>query len=80
MRATQVLQRCLQPALAPMHALRRRTLLAAVEALLSGRRLVLIWRTGSGSLFLRPDAAGTHTKTCRALTERLIGDADAGAN
>lgn len=41
MRATTVLQRCLTPALDPMHALRRRTLLLAVESLLAGRRLVL---------------------------------------
>lgn len=42
MRATTVLQRCLVPALDRMHALRRQTLLLAVEALLAGRRLVLI--------------------------------------
>lgn len=42
MRATTVLQRCLTPALKPMHALRRTTLLLAVESLLAGRRLVLI--------------------------------------
>lgn len=42
MRATTVLQRCLMPALAPMHALRCTTLLLAVESLLAGRRLVLI--------------------------------------
>lgn len=42
MRATTVLQRCLAPTLGRMHALRRRTLLLAVEALLAGRRLVLI--------------------------------------
>lgn len=42
MRATQVLQRCLDSALTPMHALRRQTLLLAVESLLAGRRLVLI--------------------------------------
>lgn len=42
MRVSQVLQRCLERILAPIHALRRRTLLAAVEALLSIRRLVLI--------------------------------------
>lgn len=42
MRASQVLQKCLAPALASMHALRRTTLLGAVESLLSGRRLVLI--------------------------------------
>lgn len=42
MRASEVLQRCLVPALSAMHALRARTLLLAVEALLAGRRLVLI--------------------------------------
>jgi len=42
MRATQVLQKCLASALEPMHALRRQTLLLAVESLLAGRRLVLI--------------------------------------
>lgn len=42
MHATRVLQRCLAPALAPMHALRSKTLLLAVESLLAGRRLVLI--------------------------------------
>lgn len=42
MRATTVLQRCLMPALSPMHALRSTTLLLAVESLLAGRRLVLI--------------------------------------
>ncbi|CTP93510.1 hypothetical protein XTPLMG728_3896 [Xanthomonas translucens pv. poae] len=42
MRATQVLQRCLDSALSPMHALRRQTLLLAVQALLAGRRLVPI--------------------------------------
>lgn len=42
MRASEVLQRCLTTALSTMHALRARTLLLAVEALLAGRRLVLI--------------------------------------
>lgn len=42
MHATRVLQRCLAPALAPMHALRSKTLLLAVESLLAGRCLVLI--------------------------------------
>lgn len=42
MRASQVLQRCLKSALSPMLALRRQTLLQAVESLLAGRRLVLI--------------------------------------
>lgn len=42
MRATAVLQRCLASALQPMHALRSRTLLLAVESLLAGRRAVLI--------------------------------------
>lgn len=42
MRATTVLQRCLAPALDPMHVLRCRTLLLAVESLLAGRRLVLM--------------------------------------
>ncbi|MBC3973398.1 hypothetical protein [Xanthomonas translucens] len=42
MRARQVLQRCLDSALSPMHALRRQTLLLAVASLLAGRRLVLI--------------------------------------
>jgi hypothetical protein len=42
MRATEVLQKCLSGALDPMHALRRRVLLHAVEAVLRGRRLTLI--------------------------------------
>lgn len=42
MRATVVLQKCLSEALGPMHALRRRVLLRAVEALIDGRRLTLI--------------------------------------
>jgi len=42
MHATRVLQRCLAPALAPVHALRSKSLLLAVELLLAGRRLVLI--------------------------------------
>src|SRR5690606_38043489 len=42
MHASQVLQRCLSPAFSAMHPLRARTLLLAVEALLAGRRLVLI--------------------------------------
>lgn len=42
MRATEVLQKCLNDALKPMHALRRRVLLRAVEALLGGRRRTLM--------------------------------------
>jgi hypothetical protein len=42
MRATVVLQKCLGDALNPMHALRRRVLLRAVEATVQGRRLTLI--------------------------------------
>lgn len=42
MRATEVLQRCLADALEPMHALRERVLLKAVEALAAGWRLTLI--------------------------------------
>ena len=42
MRATEVLQKCLADALNTMHALRRRTLLHAVEALIHGRRLTLM--------------------------------------
>lgn len=42
MRASEVLQRCLSPAVSAMHALRARALLLGVEALLAGRRLVLI--------------------------------------
>lgn len=42
MHASEVLQRCLSSAFSTMHALRARTLLLAVEALLTGRRLVLI--------------------------------------
>ena len=42
MRATKVLQKCLGDALQPMHALRRRVLSRAVEALIQGRRLTLI--------------------------------------
>lgn len=36
MRVSQVLQRCLDSALSPMHALCRQTLLLAVESLLAG--------------------------------------------
>lgn len=42
MHASTILQRCLGDALEAMHALRRRTLLLAVEALIAGRRLTLI--------------------------------------
>jgi hypothetical protein len=42
MRATEVLQKCLGSALRSMHALRRRVLLRAVEAMIHGRRLTLI--------------------------------------
>lgn len=42
MHATPVLQKCLGEALSTMHALRRRALLKAVEALIDGRRLTLI--------------------------------------
>jgi len=42
MRASEVLQRCLGDALGPMHALRARALLKAVEALTAGWRLTLI--------------------------------------
>lgn len=42
MRAQAVLQKCLAVAFGSMHALRRTTLLRAVEALIAGRRLVLI--------------------------------------
>jgi hypothetical protein len=41
MRASRVLQKCLPDSLARMHALRERTLLQAVEALIQGRRLTL---------------------------------------
>lgn len=42
MRASKVLQKCLSHSLPGMHALRERSLLRAVEALLHGRRLTLI--------------------------------------
>lgn len=42
MHASAVLQRCLACALSPMHALRRRVLLSAVDALIAGRRLTLM--------------------------------------
>ena len=42
MRATEVLQKCLSDALGSMHALRRRVLLRAVEAMIHGRRLTLM--------------------------------------
>lgn len=42
MRAISVLQKCLRSSLSPMHALRQRTLLQAVQAVLTGRRLTLI--------------------------------------
>lgn len=55
MRAGAVLQRCLGDVLDGMHALRRQTLLLAVEALVSGRRLVLIdlARSWPGALRVR---------------------------
>ena len=42
MHASAVLQRCLEPALGSMHALRRRVLLGAADALIVGRRLTLM--------------------------------------
>lgn len=42
MRAAQVLQKCLDEAWDGMHALRRRVLLKAAEALIAGRRLTLM--------------------------------------
>ena len=42
MRASEVLQKCLGDCLGALHALRCRTLLRAVKALLSSRRLTLI--------------------------------------
>ena len=42
MHASTVLQRCLDAALAPIHASRRRVLLGAVDALIAGRRLTLM--------------------------------------
>ncbi|WP_045123387.1 IS4 family transposase [Xanthomonas citri] len=42
MRASEVLQKCLSNSLSGMHALRQRTLLRAVEALVHGGRLTLI--------------------------------------
>lgn len=42
MRATEVLQKCLSDALDSMHAVRSRVLLRAVEAVIHGRRLMLI--------------------------------------
>ncbi len=42
MRASEVLQKCLQDSLGRMHGLRAQTLLRSVEALLAGRRLTLI--------------------------------------
>jgi hypothetical protein len=42
MHARQVLQKCLNPALGVMHALRREVLMKAVDALVAGRRLTLI--------------------------------------
>jgi hypothetical protein len=42
MRATEVLQKCLRDAFGSMHALRRRVLLRAVEAMIHGSRLTLM--------------------------------------
>jgi hypothetical protein len=42
MRATEVLQKCLDDALNRMHTQRARTLLRGVEALTQGRRLTLM--------------------------------------
>ena len=43
MRAIEVLQKCLRDALGSMHALRRRVLLRAVEAMIHGSRLTPNW-------------------------------------
>ena len=55
MRASQVLQKCLGNSLPGMHALRRRALLQAVEALIQGRRLTLsdIARSWPGAMRVR---------------------------
>ena len=42
MRATEVLQKCLGKSLQPIHTLRSRVLMRAVEATITGRRLTLI--------------------------------------
>lgn len=67
MRASAVLQRCLAVAFERMHALRRQTLLLAVEALIAGRRLVLIDLARSW-----PDAQRVRTPLKRL--DRLLGN------
>lgn len=42
MRTTQVLQKCLRESLKLIHALRARVLMRAVEAVVPGRRLILV--------------------------------------
>jgi len=42
MRAISVLQKCLRSSLGSMHVLRRHTVLQAVQAAITGRRLTLI--------------------------------------
>ncbi len=64
MSATTVLQRCLSPALDPMHALRRQTLLLSVESLLAGRRLIKRGRRQLRALdYLRPLIPVTYSPT-----------------
>ena len=55
MRASQVLQKCLSSSLSRMHALRRRVLLQAVEALIQGSRLTLtdVARSWPGAVRIR---------------------------
>jgi hypothetical protein len=68
MRASEVLQKCLCESLDAMHALRRRVLLRAVEALVRGRRLTLMDLARSW-----PDAERVRAPL-KAL-DRLVGNA-----
>lgn len=68
MRATEVLQKCLRDAVDPMHALRSRALLRAVEAMIRGRRLTLID-------LARSWPGATRVRAPLKALDRLLGNA-----
>ena len=55
MHARQLLEKCLDPVLGGMHAQRRDVLMKAVDALVAGRRLTLIYvaRSWPGAMHVR---------------------------
>jgi len=67
MRASEVLQKCLEPVLSDMHSLRRQTLMLTVDALIAGRRLVLMDMARSW-----PGA--THVRAPLKRVDRLLGN------